>query len=168
MVATSPRSAPSAERVEFILLGLACAFLGLTCLALTIAPMVRPGGTPADVGYMHWFVLPAWLLAAGLGHRVLRRRLPRHDPLLFPVAMLLAGWGVLLIWRLTPGFGLRQLAWLGVSTLAMLALVSTPRNLNWLRAYRYLWLALGLLLTGMTLVFGTHPSGGSPRLWLGC
>jgi len=142
--------------------------MGLTCLALTIAPMVRPGGTPADVGYMHWFVLPAWLLAAGLGHRVLRRRLPRHDPLLFPVAMLLAGWGVLLIWRLTPGFGLRQLAWLGVSTLAMLALVSTPRNLNWLRAYRYLWLALGLLLTGMTLVFGTHPSGGSPRLWLGC
>jgi len=168
LVAISPRSARSAERVEFILLGLACAFLGLTCLALTVAPMVRPGGAPAAAGFTHWLVVPLWLVAALLGRGVLRRRLPRHDPLLFPVGMLLAGWGVLLIWRLAPGFGLRQLAWLGVSTLAMLGLAFTPRRLDWLRSYRYLWLALGLLLTGMTLVLGTHPSGGSPRLWLGC
>jgi cell division protein FtsW (lipid II flippase) len=168
LVATSPRSARSAEQVELILLGLACAFLGLTCLALTVAPMVRPGATSADAAFTHWLVMPMWLAAALLGRGVLRRRLPRHDPLLFPLAMLLAGWGVLLIWRLTPSFGLRQLAWLGVSTLAMLGLAFTPRRLDWLRSYRYLWLALGLLLTGMTLLFGTHPSGGSPRLWLGC
>ena len=168
MVATSPNSARPADPIERWLLIAAGAFVGLTCLALSVAPLVRPGTTSADVTYLHWLVLPAWLLAAMVGRSVLRRRLPRHDPLLFPLALLLAGWGVLLIWRLTPGFGLRQLAWLAISTAAMLGLVFAPRRLDWLRSYRTLWLALGLLLTGMTLVLGTHPSGGSPRLWLGC
>ena len=36
------------------------------------------------------------------GHLVLNRRLPRRDPLLFPLAMLLTGWGLNLIARLVP------------------------------------------------------------------
>lgn len=169
MVATSRRTASPADRVEALLLGLAFVFLGLACLALTLAPAVRPGGSVAGTaGFAHWSVLPVWLLAVGASRAVMRRRLSQRDPVLFPVAMLLAGWGVLLIWRLTPGFGIRQLAWLGLSTIALSGLMLLPRRLGWLRSYRYLWLGLGLLLTALTLVFGTHPSGGSPRLWLGC
>jgi hypothetical protein len=70
----------SAERAELSLLGLAGAFLLLTCLALTIAPRVQPGGTPADTRFQHWLVVPAWLLAALLGRGALRRRLPQHAP----------------------------------------------------------------------------------------
>ena len=41
--------------------------------------------------------------------------------------------------------------------------------LSFLRRYKYIWLTGGLLLTGLTLLFGTNPSGGSnQRLWLGC
>lgn len=168
MVDTSPSSTRSAQRLELKLLAAAGAFLGLTCLALTLAPLVRPEPTTVVIPVAHWIVLPAWLAAVWVGRSLLRRRLPRRDPLLFPVTMLLAGWGVLLIWRLTPAFGVRQLAWLIVAAAAMLALTFTPRRLAWLRSYRYLWLGLGLLLTAATLVLGTHPSGGTPRLWLGC
>ena len=43
-----------------------------------------------------------------------------------------------------------------------------PSNLSFLRRYKYLWLTSGLLLTALTLVFGTNPLGYGPRLWLGC
>jgi cell division protein FtsW (lipid II flippase) len=44
-----------------------------------------------------------------------------------------------------------------------------PTVLDFLRRYKYLWLTSGLILTGLTLLFGTNPSGGSnQRLWLGC
>jgi cell division protein FtsW (lipid II flippase) len=36
-----------------------------------------------------------------------------------------------------------------------------------MRRYKYLWLTGGLLLTALTLIFGTNPTGGSQRLWLG-
>jgi len=168
LVDTSPSSRRNDQRLELSLLAAAGGFLGLTCLALTLAPHVRPGVSAAEAAVAHWIVLPVWLAAVWIGRSLLRRRLPRRDPLLFPVTMLLAGWGVLLIWRITPTFGVRQLAWLIVAAAAMLALTFAPRRLAWLRSYRYLWLGLGLLLTGATLVLGTHPSGGAPRLWLGC
>ena len=51
---------------------------------------------------------------------MLRRALPRHDPYLLPTAYLLAGWGLAVIWRLAPGFALRQGLWLIISTAALL------------------------------------------------
>ena len=47
-------------------------------------------------------------------------------------------------------------------------MLRTPDDLRWLRRYRYLWLTGGILLASLTFVFGTNPSGGEPRLWLGC
>lgn len=75
---------------------------------------------------------------------------------------------MLLIWRLLPAYGARQLLWMGVGTAALLVILHSPKDLRWLRRYRYLWWTGGLLLTSLTLLFGTHPSGGEPRLWLGC
>ncbi len=43
-----------------------------------------------------------------------------------------------------------------------------PGLLQLLRRYKYLWLTSGLLLTGLTFLFGTYPGGEGPRLWLGC
>jgi cell division protein FtsW (lipid II flippase) len=50
----------------------------------------------------------------------------------------------------------------------MLGLVWLPGDLRWLRRYRYTWLAAGLALTALTLVFGVNPSGAGDELWLGC
>jgi cell division protein FtsW (lipid II flippase) len=55
-----------------------------------------------------------------------------------------------------------------VATVALVGIMHLPAGLRWLRRYRYLWLMGGLGLTAATLIFGTSPSGGQSRLWLGC
>src|SRR5260221_671148 len=64
--------------------------------------LVRHGSL---LDYWQWMV---WVCCVSVGHTILRRRLPIRDPLIFPVVMLLSGWGVTLITRLAPDFAVRQ------------------------------------------------------------
>lgn len=153
---------------ETILLIVALAFLLAAFAALSIAPTARLANWSAGrfrVGYV--ISIGVWALAAAVGQAALARRLPKHDPILFPLVLFLSGWGLVLIWRLAPAFGLRQTAWLVVGIAAMLAVVYAPGDLRWLRRYRYLWLVGALGLTALTLLFGVNPSGGGAALWLG-
>ena len=58
--------------------------------------------------------------------------------------------------------------WLGVSTIVFILALYVPKNLSFLRRYKYILLSGGLLITALTLLFGTNPLGIGPRLWLGC
>lgn len=157
------------DRREARLLGVAFAFLVLTALALLTAPAVRAGLWLAFASSLRpLIVLPVWGAAAIALHRQLSIRHPNRDPLLLPVGLLLAGWGALLVLRLSPTYGLRQIAWLGVGALLAWVVLRLPADMHWLRRYRYVWLAGGLTLTALTLLAGTNPSGGAERLWLGC
>jgi cell division protein FtsW (lipid II flippase) len=148
---------------------LAGIFLLLYAAALTLAPVVRLRATEGNIAWQHWAGLLAWLAAAFLTHQHTARRLPERDPYLMPLAALLTGWGLLMIWRLYPDFGLRQTLWLLVAAGLFLAGLRLPADLEFLRRYKYVWLTGGLLLTALTLLFGTNPAGGTyPRLWLGC
>lgn len=146
---------------QILLLGVAAAFLGVNFIALSL---LRPANLPT-----HGFLFVVWIICAAGGQRVLLRRLPGHDPFLFPLAMFLSGWGLLLVDRLAPNFAGRQAVWLIVSVVAMLLVAILPHSLRWLRNYRYILLVAGLLLLALTIVFGTNPSGraGAPELWLG-
>jgi cell division protein FtsW (lipid II flippase) len=96
------------------------------------------------------------------------KRLGDHDPYLIPLSALLAGWGILTMWRLDPHFGLRQTLWF-VLGMALLGLaIRYPNVLAIIRRYKYLLLSGGLLLTALTLIFGANPIGDGPNLWLGC
>lgn len=108
-----------------------------------------------------------WAVCAIVGHIVLNRRLRWRDPLLFPLAMFLTGWGLNLIDRLVPSYAGRQTLWLVVGLSALLAVSLLPRDLRWLSRYRYTWLSGGLLLLAITILFGENPSNAGPRLWLG-
>jgi len=144
--------------------------LGLLALALlfggvglaTLALVERGRVTPADLTPLG--VLGAALLVAVL---LLRIRRPAHDPYLLPITALLTGWGLVLVARLTPALLPRQTLWAALGVVGMVAVAAGPRDLRWLRRYRYLWLLGGLLLVGLTLVFGVNPSGYGARLWLG-
>jgi len=166
---TSPELAHALRAREARLFQLAFAFLLLTGVALWLAPAARPPDTFRPTQGLQPFGL-LLLLAGGawLAHRLAARQHPLHDPLLLPVGTLLVGWGGLIIWRISPGLGLRQTLWIGLGMAILLAVLRGPGDLRWLRRYRYVWLSAGLLLTALTLVFGTHPGGGEPRLWLGC
>lgn len=148
----------SVEYRERVLLTLAGLFLIITHSGLIL---VRGSGI---LNYWHVVV---WMGCAVTGHVILERRLPRRDPFIFPIVMLLSGWGLTLIDRLAPPFATRQTIWLIVSVGVMLAIISAPGHLRWLSRYRYLWLVGGLLLLGLTILIGRNPSGGGPRLWLG-
>ncbi len=146
---------------------LAAGFLVMTLmsLALALSPMVRSSSWDAEFRIVFLIPLAAWTAGAGFLHIWLKRILPEHDPAFLPVVMLLTGWGLLVIWRLAPSAGLRQTIWLilGVATAAFIIRFSS--FLDHLQEYRLVWLISGLLLTGLTLLFGTNPSGSEPNLW---
>lgn len=151
-------------RLERLLLALGCAFMALNLFMLTLVRGFRPGD---------WLMLTAWALGAAVGVWVLERWLPNRDPVLFSLTMLLTGWGLVTIDRLTDGFVYnfadRQTLWMVLSLALMLVIAVRPEPLQWLREYRYLMLLFGLLLLISTILLGTNPSGNpfAPQLWLG-
>jgi cell division protein FtsW (lipid II flippase) len=162
------------DRIEQRLLILGGAFLGIYSLALTLSNAARLRTWQVDYRWSHWLGFAIWVGVAWLIHRQLTHLLPERDPFLFPVAALLTGWGLLTIWRLSSGIGMRQSAWLLlVGMVFVLALrydcsQSGGRILAYLRRFKYIWLTSGLVLTAATLILGTNPLGAGPRLWLGC
>lgn len=156
------------QGIQARLLILAALFLGIYSLALTLAPAVRARSWTAVYNWRHWIGTLVWLVGYGLAHHQSQRYLPHRDPKLLPVIALISGWGLLTIWRLTPTFGLRQTLWLAISLSVFILGLRLPSALGFLRRYKYLWLTSGLVLTALTLIFGTNPLGYGPRLWLGC
>lgn len=148
--------APGARR-ERLLLALGGAFILVNHAALLLA---------RDRPVFQLWPVAVWALCAAAGHTLLNRRLPARDPLLFPLAMLLTGWGLNLIARLVPSYTLRQTSWLVVGMVALTALTALPRDLRWLRRYRYTWLIGGLALLFLTILIGENPADTGPRLWL--
>ena len=147
---------------------MAAGFLVLQTLIITLSPAVRERSLDVDYRWSQWLALLLWGLFVARVHRSIIDKLPDADPYLFPAAAFLSGWGLLTIWRLDSGFGARQALWLGVSMFIFSLGMQIPATLSFLRRYKYLLLTGGLILTGLTLLFGTNPTGFGPRLWLGC
>jgi cell division protein FtsW (lipid II flippase) len=157
------------DRIQGRLLVLAGIFLGLYALALTLAPAARARSWEAGFRWNHWLGYLVWVLLVLLTNQQSRHYLPKRDPYLIPVALLLCGWGLMTIWRLFPGFGGRQTIWLVIAMVVFILGLRLPIRLEFLRRYKYVWLTGGLILTAFTLLFGTNPASDSgPRLWLGC
>ncbi len=156
------------HHIQSRLLWLAALFLFVFSLALTLAPAVRERSWQVDLRWGHWFGFAVWGLVFGLAHRQVQKYLPEADPFLMPVAALLTGWGLLTIWRLDAGYGSRQTLWLGLCGMLFILGPRLSPTLWFLRRYKYLWLIGGIVLTVLTFLFGVHPLGNGPRLWLGC
>jgi cell division protein FtsW (lipid II flippase) len=155
------------NQVQSRLLQWTALFLFLQSVVLTLAPAVRERTWDVDYRISQWIGFLIWCLFTYLAHRTLIHYLPERDPYIFPAAATLSGWGLMTIWRLDESFGMRQAAWLGISLVVLILAVRFYRNLSFFRNYKYLFLSGGLLITAMTLIFGTNPMGVGPRLWLG-
>jgi len=158
----------SPQQIQTRLLELAAVFLFLYSLILTLSPAARERSWAVEYRWSHWLGFILWAGLIALAHHQVRRCMPDSDPYLLPLAALLSGWGMLTVWRLDASLGLRQALWLVVSGGILLLGLRLPADLRFLRRYKYLLLTGGLLLTALTLVFGTNPLGAGPRLWLGC
>jgi cell division protein FtsW (lipid II flippase) len=159
---------PTAQQIQTRLMVLAGIFMFLFALILTLSPAARARSWAVEYRWNHWAGFLVWVLVFSLVNKFSRRRLADSDPYILPVASLLVGWGLLTIYRLVPSFGLRQTVWLLVGGLVFLVGLRLSPELRFLRRYKYVWLTGGLLITALTLIFGTDPSGGYERAWLGC
>ncbi|HBY07666.1 MAG TPA: hypothetical protein DEH22_07745 [Chloroflexi bacterium] len=156
------------DKIQGRLLTLAALFMGLFALALTLAPAARARSWQTDYRWDHWLGYFVWLGGFWMLHRASRHWLPQRDAYLLPLIAALSGWGLLTIWRLTPYYGLRQTIWLALGLIIFNLGLRLPPDLKFLQRYKYIWLTGGLLLTALTLIFGTNPMGYGPRMWLGC
>jgi cell division protein FtsW (lipid II flippase) len=150
------------------LLLLAAVFLIFYATALSISPAVRARSWQVQYLWQHWVALVLWMAVFVVAHRQSARWLPQRDPYLLPIGALLSGWGLMMIWRLSPILGFRQSIWLIIAAGILILGFRLPSDLYLFRRYKYLWLSGGLLLTGLTLILGTNPLGYGPRMWLGC
>lgn len=149
-------------------MGLAALFLIFYAAALSLSPAVISRNSSGPFLTQHWLGVLIWAAVFTAAHFQSLKRLPGHDPYLLPAAALLSGWGLLTVWSLLPGFGLRQTVWLAFAGVLLLAGFRMPPDLRILRRYKHVWLSASLLLTAMTLVFGVNPLGFGARMWLGC
>ncbi len=164
MRAVLPLNAPLIER---LLLALAGLFVGMGLFQLAWVRALAQGRPLSERWAEVMVPLLVWAASFGVAHAALGRRLRGHDPVLLPVAALLAGWGLIEVARLAPMFAWRQIFWLPISVAALLAVAAAPSDLRWLRRYKYTWLLAGLALLFATIVMGVNPSGQGERLWLG-
>lgn len=162
------KQSPFTSKLETTLIVLCILAVMAYSLELSLSPAVLKRSWSAEYRWDHWVGFFLWLGCIVTLLSESRRKLPEHDPFILPVVGLLSGWGMLTIWRLLPAFGLRQAIWLCLACGIFILGLSLPSNLVFLRRYKYLWVTASLILTGLTLVFGTNPSGYGARMWLGC
>ena len=144
--------------------------LGLLILAIVLAVgayalvgLGRDGAVPSGVaGY-------GLVLAGGyvFGHLIVRRFAPQADPVFLPAAVLLAGLGFAVIYRLNPDLAGAQTLWLllGLGLFSLtLVLIGDHRQLD---AYTYTIGLLGLVMLLLPLAPGIGRTVRGARLWVG-
>jgi cell division protein FtsW (lipid II flippase) len=123
------------------LLGLIPASLLVT--AGFAAVLVRVSDARSDASLTYGAVFLGLCLAA---HLVIRVRLPDADPYLFPIVAVLAGTGLVVIYRLDAELAREQAQWFVVGLAFFAATIIVLRDYRVLERYRYLIAAGSLLL----------------------
>ncbi|WP_234042367.1 FtsW/RodA/SpoVE family cell cycle protein [Streptomyces marianii] len=158
-----PERPPTARRRGVELSLLVCAVL-ISVYGYADVGLARSGAVPPD----------ALAYGAGLGllallaHLAVRLRAPYADPLLLPIAVLLNGVGLVLIYRLdleTPAdrAAPAQLIWSTLGVALFIAVVVLLRDHRVLQRYGYLSVVTALALMIVPILF---PAVNGARIWI--
>ncbi|MFR9725725.1 FtsW/RodA/SpoVE family cell cycle protein [Streptomyces sp. MS19] len=156
-----------------------------TELAMLVFAVLVPVLAYANVGLAKDGSLPAGMAGYGLGlgllagvtHLVVRRWAPYADPLMLPIAVLLNGLGLVLIWRLdqepsitTPALGgamaPNQLMWSAVGVALFLVVLLVLKDHRILQRYTYISMVVALVLLILPLVPGLGRNVNGARIWV--
>jgi cell division protein FtsW (lipid II flippase) len=101
-----------------------------------------------ELGNLSFFYGGYFLALCVATHIVIRIRLPDADPFLFPLVALLAGFGVVMLYRLDEGLARDQANWFVLGLVLFSATIIFLRDYDALERYRYLiaLAGIGLLL----------------------
>jgi cell division protein FtsW (lipid II flippase) len=156
-----------------------------TELALLVFAVVIPVFAYANVGLAINDSVPPGLLSyglglgllAGVGHLVVRKFAPYADPLMLPLATLLNGIGLVVIWRLDQSKRLqasntfveaapRQLMYSALGVALFVAVIIFLKDHRVLQRYTYISMAGALLLLILPLVPGLGKNVFGARIWI--
>ena len=154
------------DRLQSLLLIIVALLVLALAATLTISGAVRYHSGSENYRWTHWLGVLGWFAVFVVLNWQSSRKLPHRDPLLLPIVAALTGIGLMMIWRLYPDMGLRQTVWLILSGAVVFLGFQYPQFLTILKKYKYIWLVLGLVLVGLTIIFGENPTGAGPALWL--
>ncbi|MGW4511784.1 FtsW/RodA/SpoVE family cell cycle protein [Streptomyces sp. NPDC004393] len=181
MIEPGTRGAETAQKAQPVTGALAPVALrpprrrGIECALIVLAVLLSVYGYCAVGLADHGSVPPGTVrYGAGLGllallaHGAVRLRAPYADPLLLPIAVLLNGMGLVLIYRLdlaTPGdrAAPTQLYWSTVGVALFITVVLLLPHHRVLQRYTYVWVVAALLLLILPIFF---PAVNGARIWL--
>jgi cell division protein FtsW (lipid II flippase) len=107
-------------------------------------------------------------------HVALRIVAPEADPFLLPIASVLNGLGIAMIYRIhlndgATGWasaGIRQMAWTALAIVIALAVIVLIRNHRVLQRYRYIAMFTGIVLLLLPMLPGIGQTINGARLWI--
>ncbi|MBD0734602.1 FtsW/RodA/SpoVE family cell cycle protein [Streptomyces sp. CBMA29] len=148
-----------------------------TELALLIFAVLIPVFAYANVGLAKHDSVPAGLLGYGLGlgllagiaHLLVRKFAPYADPLMLPIATLLNGLGLVLIWRLDqePTLGKamapNQLMWSTLGVALFVGVLVFLKDHRILQRYTYISMMVALALLVAPIFF---PGVNGAKIWI--
>ncbi|MFD1828941.1 MULTISPECIES: FtsW/RodA/SpoVE family cell cycle protein [Streptomyces] len=149
-----------------------------TELAMLVFAVLVPVFAYANVGLAINGKVPAGMLGYGLGlgllagiaHLVVRKFAPYADPLMLPIATLLNGLGLVLIWRLDQSERLNdapgapsQLMWSALGIALFLGVLIFLKDHRILQRYTYISMAVALVLLILPMFF---PAVNGAKIWI--
>jgi cell division protein FtsW (lipid II flippase) len=156
-----------------------------TELALLVFAVAIPVFAYANVGLAINDEVPAGLLSyglglgllAGVGHLVVRKFAPYADPLMLPLATLLNGLGLVVIWRLDQSERLqlrstfveaspRQLLYSAMGVALFVVVLIFLKDHRVLQRYTYISMVASLVLLMLPLVPGLGLNVFGARIWI--
>jgi cell division protein FtsW (lipid II flippase) len=143
-------------------------------IALTVLALILSIGAYALVGLGKQGTLPlnlllygSILIAVSAGEVALIRRFaPTADPVLFPLAVLLAGIGFAMIFRLEGDLATEQFLWMMVGMAGFAGTLLVIRDARVLNTYAYTIGLAGLVLLLLPIVPGLGREINGARLWI--
>ncbi|CAI9389569.1 FtsW/RodA/SpoVE family cell cycle protein [Microbacterium sp. T2.11-28] len=126
-------------------------------------------GVLGEIEWTFLYLCGGLTVLALILHVVLRLRAPAADPFVVPIATLLTGLGIAMIYRIDlgkgwegwEGFSLRQLAWSAIAIAAAIAIVIALRNYRVLFRYTYVFGFAGIALLLLPFVPGLGVEAGA-------
>lgn len=101
-----------------------------------------------------------------VSHLALRKFAPAADPAILPICFALSSIGIAFVTRLAPDLAVRQVAWLVLGIIFMIAVITFMKNMDKTANYKYTLMVIGLILLLSPLLPGIGNEIYGSRIWL--
>lgn len=98
------------------------------------------------------------------GHFVIRKFFPDGDKYIFIFASVLSVFSIVTLYRIKPDIAIKQVIWAAIGVTGYILLVILLPELKKFAKYKYLYLAITIILLGATLLIGKEENGA--KSWI--